>query len=60
MLFAGVLALACASGAATVTSGTLSVELDEGAKGAVTRLATAHGADLGPAAAACPVPFCSF
>ena len=55
MLFAGVLALACASGAATVTSGTLSVELDEGAKGAVTRLATAHGADLGPAAAAVPL-----
>ena len=52
ILFSGALTLACAARAAVVTSGTLTVELDETAKGAVSRLVTAHGADLGPASAA--------
>ena len=42
-------ALACAASAAVVKSGTLTVELAEDAQGAVSRLVTAHGADLAPA-----------
>ena len=45
----GAFALAGAAAAATVKSGTLTVELAEDAQGAVARLVTAHGADLAPA-----------
>lgn len=46
-------AWACA--AATVKSETLTVELAEGAKGAVARLVTAHGAELAPPADTTPL-----
>ena len=46
VLFGG-FALACAATAATVKSATLTVELDESAKGAVSRMVTANGAELG-------------
>ena len=42
VLFGG-FALACAATAATVKSATLTVELDESAKGAVSRIVTANG-----------------
>ena len=49
LLMVGGCALACAASAAVVKSGTLTVELAEDAQGAVSRLVTAHGADLAPA-----------
>lgn len=39
----------CTAGAVEVVSKTLTVTLDAAARGAVSRLVTAHGADLGPA-----------
>ncbi len=54
-LLIGTLALACAASAATVKSTSLTVEVDEAAKGAIARLMTAHGADLGPALGRTPL-----
>lgn len=48
LMVGGGCALACAASAAVVKSGTLTVELAEDAQGAVSRLVTAHGADLAP------------
>ena len=54
MLVAG-LALVGAAGAATVAGGSLKVELDESAKGAIARLATKNGAELAPAFGTTPL-----
>ena len=45
----------CAAGAVEVGGSSLTVSLDEQAKGAVTRLVTAHGAELAPAVGSTPL-----
>ena len=44
-----------AAGAVEVSGASLTATLDEQAKGAVTRLVTAHGADLAPAHGVTPL-----